>query len=109
YNDMKPGTFFFSDSYQMLHIAPPAGTNMASAQVEVATRPTTLKLVSRSNVVLRGLVFRHAADCLNSSGASIYGSSNVLIDSVQALWNNWGGLGIYTSNHITLQNSVASF
>ncbi len=109
YNDMMPGTFFFSDAYQMLHIAPPAGTSMATAQVEVATRPTTFKLISRSNVALRGLVFRHAADCLNSSSASIYASSNVLVDSVQALWNNWGGLGIYTSNHITVQNSVATF
>ena len=109
FNDLKPGTFFFSDSYQMLHMAPPAGTNMATAIVEVATRPTTLKMISRNNVVLRGLVFRHAADCLNSSGASIYSSSNVLIDSVQALWNNWGGLGVYTSKNITVQNSVASY
>ncbi len=109
WNDLKPGTFFFSDAYQMLHVAPPAGTNMATALVEAAVRPTTLTVESRSNVVLRGLVLRHAADCLNSSGASIYGSSNVLVDSVQALWNNWGGLGIYTSNKVTVQNSIASY
>ncbi len=109
WNDLRPGTFFFSDAYQMLHIAPPTGTNMATSVVEVATRPTTLSVVSRNNVVLRGLVFRHAADCINSSGASVYSSSNVLIDSVQALWNNWGGLGIYTSQNITIQNSVGSY
>ena len=28
YADLKPGTFFFSDAYQMLHITPPKGTNM---------------------------------------------------------------------------------
>ena len=109
FNDMKPGTFYFSDTYQLLHIAPPAGTNMATAVVEVATRPTTLKVSGRSNVVLRGLVFRHAANCMNSAAASVGSSSNILIDSVQALWNNWGGLGIYSSSYVTLQNSVASY
>lgn len=109
FNDMKPGTFYFSDAYQLLHIAPPAGTNMSTAMVEVASRPTTLKVSGRSDVVIRGLVFRHAANCLNTSGASIGSSYNVLVDSVQALWNNWGGLGVYSSNYVTLQNSVASY
>jgi len=108
-SEVKPGTFFFSDASQMLHIAPPAGTNMSTAVVEAASRPTTLTVVSRSNVVLRGLVFRHAANCMNTAGASVYGSSNVLVDSVQALWNNWGGLGVYTSNNYTVQNSVGSY
>ena len=36
--------------------------------------------------------------------ASIGSSSNVLIDSVQALWNNFGGLGIFSSNYVTVQN-----
>ncbi len=109
FNDMKPGTFFFSDAYQQLHIAPPTGTNMSTAVVEAAIRRTTLTVTGRSNVVLRGLVFRHAANCLNTTGASIYNSNNVLIDSVQALWNNWGGLGVYTSNNYTVQNSVANY
>ena len=108
-NQLTPGTFFFSDGYQMLHIAPPSGTNMSTAVVEAANRSTTLSLVNRTNVVLRGLVFRHAANCLNTAGASVFGSSNVLVDSVQALWNNWGGLGVYTSNNFTVQNSVASY
>ena len=108
-NQVTPGTFFFSDGYQILHIAPPAGTNMSTAVVEAANRATTLSLVNRTNVVLRGLVFRHAANCLNTAGASVFGSSNVLVDSVQAFWNNWGGLGVYTSNNFTVQNSVANY
>jgi len=109
FNDMKPGTFYFSDTYQLLHIAPPTGTNMSTAVVEAAIRPTTLTVTSRNNIVVRGLVFRHAASCFNTAGASIYSSNNVLIDSVQALWNNWGGLGVYTSNNYTVQNSVANY
>jgi Right handed beta helix region len=109
YADLKPGTFFFSDAYRMLHISPPAGTNMATAVIEAAVRPTTFTAIGRYNFVVRGLVFRHAANCLNTSSFNIFGSTQVLIDSVQALWNNWGGLGIYTSNYFTVQNSVANY
>jgi hypothetical protein len=82
---------------------------MSTAVVEVAARSTTLWMGSRSNVALRGLVFEHAANCLNTAGVSINSSNNVLIDSVQANWNNWGGLGIFSSTNVTLQNSVASY
>jgi Right handed beta helix region len=109
HTDLKPGTFFFSDAYQMLHISPPTGTNMSTATVEAAVRPTTFTAIGRYNFVVRGLVFRHAANCLNTSSANIFGSTQVLIDSVQAVWNNWGGLGVYTSNNFTVQNSVASY
>lgn len=109
YADLKPGTFFFSDAYKMLHISPPTGTNMATAVVEAAVRPTTFTAIGRYNFVVRGLVFRHAASCLNTSSFNIFGSTQVLIDSVQAVWNNWGGLGIYTSNYFTVQNSVANY
>ena len=109
FSDLRPGTFYFSDTYQLLHITPPTGTNMATAVVESAVRPSTLTVSGRSNVVLRGLVLRHAADCLNTTGASIGSSSNVLVDSVQASWNNFGGLGIFSSNYVTVQNSVANY
>jgi len=107
--DLRPGTFFLNTIYAMLHIYPPAGTDMSTALVEAAVRPSTFALVNRSNVVLRGLVFQHAAGCIVTSGANIFSSNNVLIDSVQARWNNWGGLGIYSSNNVTVQNSVANY
>ncbi len=107
--DLRPGTFFLNTTYAVLHIYPPSGTNMSTAVVEAAVRPTTFALVSRTNVVLRGLVFQHAANCMNTSGANIYSSNNVLIDLVQAKWNNWGGLGISQSTNVTVQNSVANY
>ena len=109
HDDLKPGTFFVSDAYQMMHIAPPAGTNMATALIEAAVRPMTLNVAKRSNVVIRGLVFKHAANCINSSSAAINSGDNVLVDSVQAIWNNWGGLGVFSSINTTVQNSVASY
>jgi hypothetical protein len=36
-------------------------------------------------------------------------SSNILFDSDQAMWNNWGGIGVFGSNNVTVQNSVASY
>ncbi len=108
YSQMQPGTFYRSEAYNLLHVWPPAGTDMQTAIVEAANRQKTVSIVGRSNIVLRGLVFRHAADCINTSGATVTTSSNVLIDSVQALWNNWGGLGVFSSSSFTVQNSIAS-
>ena len=107
--DLRPGTFFLNTTYSVLHIYPPAGTDMSTAVVEAAVRPNTFSLINRTNVALRGLVFQHASDCMNTTGANVYNSNNVLIDSVQAKWNNWGGLGIYGSTNVTVQNSVANY
>lgn len=107
--DLRPGTFFLNPTYHALHIYPPDGTDMQTAVVEGAARSNTLSLYSRTNVVLRGLVFEHAANCINTSGAVISSSNNVLIDSVQALWNNWGGLGVFSSSNVTVQNSIANY
>lgn len=109
YAQLRQGTFFINETYDTLHIWPSAGTNVQTAVVEAATRPKTISVVGRSNIVLRGLVFRHAASCMNNSGATVTTSSNVLIDSVQALWNNWGGLGLFASSNFTVQNSIASY
>ena len=107
--DLVPGTFFVDDAAATMYVAPDAATDMGTAVVEGATRRSTLNLSNRSNVVLRGLAFRHAANCLNSAGAAVNGSTNVLVDSVQAGWNNWGGFGVFSSSNVTVQNSTASY
>lgn len=109
YSDLHPGTFYVNNAYDVIHIDPPASTNMSTALVEASVRPQTLSVEGRTNVVLRGLVFRHAATCINQPGATINSSSNVLIDHVQAVWNNWGGLGISSTSNLTVQNSIASY
>lgn len=107
-SDLKPGTFLVDESANMIYAYPASWVNMSSATVEAAVRPRTLTVSHRSNIILRGLTFRHAASCLNTTGAVISGSNNVLVDSVQALWNNWGGIGIYSTDNLTVQNSIAS-
>ena len=105
---VRPGTFFASEASNLIYMKPPSGTNVSSATIEAAERRQTLTISGRSDIVLRGLVFRHAASCINSTGVVVNGSSNILFDADQALWNNWGGIGIYGTKNITVQNSVAS-
>jgi hypothetical protein len=109
YASLRAGTFFVNESANMIYAWPAAGTNMQTALVEAAVRPETLSVSGRSNVVIRGLVLQHAANRVNTAGAVVSSSSNVLIDSVQAIWNNWGGLGVFYCNQVTVQNSVASY
>ena len=107
-SQLRAGTFFIDEGTNQLLVKTPSTTNIWTATVEAAVRPETIQVNSRNNLVLRGLVFRHARSCINQSGADINGSSNVLIDRVQANWNSWGGLAVNSSSHITVQNSIAS-
>jgi Bacterial Ig-like domain (group 3)/Right handed beta helix region len=109
YSDLKPGTFFVNTTDGTVHMWPAAGVDPSTATVEVASRAKTISVVSRTNVVLRGLVFEHAATCINSSGASVTSSSNVLVDAIEANWNSWGGIGVFSSSNVTVQNSIASY
>jgi Right handed beta helix region len=105
---LSPGKFYVDEGTNQLLIEPPVNTNMSTAVVEVATRSQILSVSGRSNVVVRGMVIEHARSCVNENAAVIAGSSGVLVDNVQAVWNNWGGLEITNSNNITVQNSVGS-
>ena len=108
-SDLKPGTFFVNTTDGTLHLFPPAGVDPSSAVIEAASRVKTISVVSRTNIVLRGLVFEHAASCINNSGATVTSSTNVLIDSIQANSNNFAGLGIFSSTNVTVQNSTGSY
>src|ERR1017187_8253060 len=109
YGNLRAGTFYVNEASNVIHVRPAAGTNMQTAVVEAAVRPQTLTVSGRTNVVLRGLVLRHAASDINTVSAIVSSSSNVLVDSVEAVWNNWGGLGIFSSSNVTVQNSIASY
>ena len=105
---MKAGTFYVDEGANAIRVWPKSGTNMSTARVEAAVRSTTLNVSGKSNVVFKGMVFQHAATCINKSGANVNSSSNVVFDGVLVQWNNWGGLGINSSNYVTVKNSIAS-
>ncbi len=108
-SQLRPGTFYVNDTSNLIYMYPPSGTNVASASIEAGVRRNILNISGRSNVVVRGMVFRHATSCINDAAVTVNGSSHVLFDSDQAEWNNWGGIGIFGTNYVTVQNSIASY
>ncbi|HEY2472231.1 MAG TPA: Ig-like domain repeat protein [Terracidiphilus sp.] len=109
HSDLKPGTFFVNTADGTLHVFPANGVDPGNATVEAASRAKTLSVIGRTNIVVRGLVFEHAANCVNTSAATVTNSKNVLIDAIETNWNNWGGLNIASSSNVTVQNSISSY
>jgi hypothetical protein len=105
---LRAGTFYVDESADTLTIWPSSSVDMSTAVVEVATRPGTFTISRRSNMAVRGLVFQHAANCPNTNSVNIGSSTNILIDSVQANWNNWGGLNVSSSKLVTVKNSIGN-
>lgn len=107
-SQLRAGTFYVDEGTNQILVTVPSGLSIYGATVEAAVRNATVTVNNRTNVVLRGLVFRHGRTCINQSAANINGSSEVLLDRVQAIWNSWGGLAVNSSSHITVENSTAS-
>ncbi|MGI8771304.1 MAG: right-handed parallel beta-helix repeat-containing protein [Acidobacteriaceae bacterium] len=107
-SQLQPGTFYANDSAQQLEVFPPDGIDMRTALVEVGVRPHTVVVQSRNNVVIRGLMLEHAVSVFDDNSLNVNGGSNILIDSVQANWNNFGGIHVGGTNNVTIQNSVAN-
>ena len=107
---MLEGTFYVSETAGTVYIWPPAGTNINSADVEVATLPELLHIYGKSNVVLRGLTFQYANSCRDNAAASVLGgSNNILFDTDNFLWNNSEALYIENpTTNFTVENTVAN-
>ncbi|HEV2177329.1 MAG TPA: choice-of-anchor D domain-containing protein [Terriglobia bacterium] len=125
--EMQPGTFYVDEAGATIYLWPPAGTQIDSADVEVATDHNLPGLgaieglfndFGESNVVLRNLNFQYDNSCAGSSavtpaerGTAVYftGATNVLLDTDIFSWNNAGGLSVDTgSANIQVQNSHAN-
>jgi len=107
-SQLRPGTFYVDEGANQLLIRPASGVSVSSATIEAAVRPTIFSISGRSNVTVKGMIFKHANSCINKPAAVITGSSNVVVSGVQAVWNNWGGLGLFGNSGLTVQNSIAS-
>ncbi|MBV9339590.1 MAG: right-handed parallel beta-helix repeat-containing protein [Acidobacteria bacterium] len=105
---LQPGTFYVNEGNSQVYVRPPAGTNMATATVEVATRPTLFNMTNSSNIVLRGLTFEYSNACRQNSALLIYGADNILLDQDFFYWNNSIGVDLDSSRNFTVQNSVAN-
>jgi hypothetical protein len=105
---MVVNTFYVDDEGGTVYIWPPAGTNMATATVEVSTRPSLFMIENRSNIVLRGLTFQYAGSCYGEEAVgTTFGTTNVLFDSDKFYWNNGSGLFLGQTTYVTVQSSIA--
>ncbi len=106
---LVPGTFLVADG-QSVTIDPPAGTQLAAAQVEVAIRSGLFQTPNGiSNLVLRGLTFQYDNTPANGNGmaaVNIAGGAQILVDQCSFRYNNWSGLSVQ-GTAITIQNSYA--
>jgi hypothetical protein len=105
---VAPGTFYVDDTAGQIYLAPAAGTNIQTADVELTRRSNIFTISHRQNVVVRGLSFIYAMASMDASPININSSNNILFDQVQANWNGWTGLGVHGTTNVTIQNSVFS-
>jgi hypothetical protein len=108
-SQLRPGTFFVDEATNQILITPPSGTSVYSAKIEAAVRPQIFSVYGRSNVTVSGMIFEHANSCINKPAAVVSGSSNVVVNNVQAIWNNWGGIQFAGDSNLTVENSIASY
>ncbi len=109
---LTPGTFWGSAAHHPVGkgagalesnvtAQPPDGTALAGAIVQVGTRRCGLAIAGRRNVVVRGVMFQHAADPTGHrpagtdvAGLRLDGCANVLIEDVLSQWNDGAGLRV---------------
>jgi hypothetical protein len=104
-----PGTFYVDETTGVMYLWPPSGTNLSASDVEVANQPTLLTIQNMNGVVVRGLNFSYASSCHGAASVVVNGSSNVLFDTAEFLWNGGQGAAInYPSSAITYMNSTAN-
>ena len=83
-------------------VRPVEGTALADAIIQTGRRDHGLAINNRRNVVVRGLLFQHAANPEARGGADsttagllLAGCSNVLVEDVLSQWNDGVGLVIF--------------
>ncbi len=83
-------------------VQPPPDTTLAGAVIQTGRRDHALAIMNRRNVVVRGLMFQHAANPegrggtdSTTAGLLLVGCANVLVEDVLSQWNDGVGLVIF--------------
>jgi len=108
-SELSEGTFFVDEGSQQIKLYPLAGTDMASAAVEIGVRPHLLNIHGISNLNVTGMVFTKAATCLPGGSMELFDSSNATIENSQFNWNNWQGLVLHNVSQVTMRRIQASY
>jgi len=106
---LTANSFYVDEAHDVVSLQPPAGTNVETALVEVAVRPSVFAAFGNKNIVLRGIVFKHANSPFNAEAVRFEGASNILIEDCRFGANNWGGLSFGRSLNVTVRKSIANY
>lgn len=91
------------------------GMSMTNAKIEVATRENLLNIGSKDNLVIRNIVFEHAASKFDQSAIKIgrdlwqfdenYHNKNILIDNCEVRYNNANGFSSEGTKNLSIRNT----
>lgn len=110
-SQMAKGSFFIDDATGRVFVWAPAGTNVPTAEVQVAIRPHLLIARRMSHLVLRGLIFEHASTCVSMkphTAVAIISGSNHLVEDCRFEWNNWFGFVYKGVSHSAARRVIAN-
>jgi RNA polymerase sigma factor (sigma-70 family) len=111
---LKPGSFYVEDAIKAadntlpgkLFVCPPQNVNMQASLVEVAVRPSLLRIKGAQNMTIRGVRFCHANAFVQNPGAVyVCDSKNVVIEQV-SIEQSTDGLEIVDCEGITVRDST---
>ena len=106
-DELTPGSFLISEAARAVYLRLPADLKMAETSIEVAVRSSLLLVHGRSNIVVRGVTFRHDNSGVGGDGAlTIQHSSDVRIEDNVMEWNHNRGLSLSASSRLTVQRNV---
>jgi len=108
-DDLAPGSFYVSETLRQAFIRLPPGMAIETTTIEVGVRSALFAVQGRSNVVVRGLVFRHDVSPIGGTAAlTIQNASDVRVDQCTMEWNNFQGLGLTNSEHVSVTGTVSN-
>jgi parallel beta-helix repeat protein len=106
-DELTPGSFLISETARAVYLRLPAGLSIAATTLEVAVRSSLLLVDGRSNIVVRGVTFRHDNSGVGGNAAlTVQHSSDVRIEDNVLEWNHNRGLFFTTSRNLTVQRNV---
>ena len=107
---LSSGSFAVDEGANKIYVKPPSGVDMNKVKVEVAVRGVLFKVGKLNDLVLKGLVFEHAATPFRKDAAvTLSAQKNVLLDNVTIRWNGnrglWMGGDKYTLRDTTMHHN----
>ncbi|MDT3778143.1 right-handed parallel beta-helix repeat-containing protein [Nitrospira sp. MA-1] len=106
--ELVAGTFFATESTSQLFIALPGGLTPSESLIEVAIRSRPVLIKGKTNLVLKGLTFQHAASDYLGSALVITDGNNVTLEDLLFSWNNGMGYFLHNIQNLTSKRNETS-